>query len=85
MTAPSVTVYTRPACYPCDATKNQLTKFAIPFTEVPIADAPEIAATAREAGWSSAPIVFADTDHTGPLMWGGYRPDRIARLVAPCE
>lgn len=85
MSARVVTVYTKPGCKPCEATKRDLAKLAVSFTEVPIDSDPGIAAAAAELGLSSAPIVCADTEWTGPLMWAGYRPDHIAKLVHPCE
>ena len=43
------------------------------------------AAAARDLGITEAPIVCASTEHRGEEMWGGYRPDRISKLVHPVE
>lgn len=83
MTAQVVTVYTRPGCQPCAATKRDLRRLAIPFTEEPITEGQ--AEAARYLGITEAPIVCASTEHRGEEMWGGYRPDRISRLVYPVE
>lgn len=72
----TVTVYTKPLCPQCNATKKHLTKLGIEVNELPIDEAVLLRATA--AGILSAPIVEA----IGHAPWGGYRPDRIDALVA---
>ncbi len=85
MTAQVVTVYTKPDCPQCDATIKHLTSRAIPHTTVPIADAPTVAQAAQAQGWKSAPIVTVTLRGETLDMWGGYRPDRLSRLVHPVE
>lgn len=75
-----VTVYTRPACPGCNATKKHLDRLDIPFTEQPITDADEqLAAAFAELGCGTAPVVCASVDGQ-ELTWDGYRPDRINAL-----
>lgn len=77
----AVTVYTKPGCIQCEATKKALKKNGVPYT---IRDV-TVDAAARDAvmklGYSAAPVVVtADGDH-----WAGFRPDRlkaIARVAA---
>lgn len=74
----TVTVYSQPHCRGCDATKRQLTKRGIPFTEVPIDD--DVRLAADELNLTSAPIVCVSVD--GVESWFcGFRPDRIDEIA----
>jgi len=73
----TATVYTKPNCPQCTATKKHLTKLGIEVNELPIDEAVLLRASA--AGILSAPIVEA----IGFAPWGGYRPDKLDALVGP--
>lgn len=75
----TVTVYTKPACPACDTTKRHLGKLGIPFSTAPIT--PEVIDHLDASDITSAPIVHVERGLSDE-MWGGYRPDRIERLVA---
>ncbi|WAA19772.1 NrdH-like glutaredoxin [Mycobacterium phage Shweta] len=75
-----VTVYTKPACPQCNATKKALGKLGLVYTEVAIDD--QALAAAVELGITSAPIVCANVDGVEVEPWGGFRPDRIKALKA---
>ena len=79
MSAPVVTVYTKPACPQCNATKKALAKFGLEYTEAPIDD--QVLDAAMELDIASAPIVCASVDGVEVEPWGGYRPDRIQALA----
>lgn len=72
----TVTVYTKPSCGGCIATKKHLTKLGIGYDELPMDDAVRLRATA--AGILAAPVVEAE----GFAPWGGYRPDMLDSLIA---
>ncbi|OBK04735.1 hypothetical protein A5746_10260 [Mycolicibacterium conceptionense] len=74
----TVTVYTKPVCPQCDATKKALDKLNITYSTVAIDD--EILAAAAELGIASAPIVCVNVDGVEIEPWGGFRPDRINQL-----
>ncbi|KIU17931.1 glutaredoxin family protein [Mycolicibacterium llatzerense] len=74
-----VTVYTKPACPACDATKRRLKKLGIEFHEAQILDG-EYAEALAELGITQAPVVCASVDGD-EQTWGGYRPDRIDALA----
>ncbi|MGW6376242.1 glutaredoxin domain-containing protein [Rhodococcus sp. NPDC055112] len=76
----AVTVYTKPNCMPCQATKRHLKKLGIPFAEVNLADTPEAADTVRALGYIGAPVVTVDLDD-GQDHWYGYKPDTIDALA----
>lgn len=69
----TVTVYTKPACGGCIATKKHLDKLGIPYA---VGSMDDIRDLAIEQGILAAPVVEVDGQ-----LWGGYRPDRIAALV----
>ncbi|MEE8736973.1 glutaredoxin-like protein NrdH [Bifidobacterium subtile] len=74
-----VTVYTKPDCVQCDATKRTLNKYEIPFTEIDLTADMDVLDRLKAAGWMRAPIVeTADGE-----MWSGFRPDRIRDLASP--
>ncbi len=72
----TVTVYTKPDCPQCTATKKALKKHGVEFDELPIDD--DVLNRAQLAGITSAPIVEA----IGHAPWGGFRPDKIKSLAA---
>jgi glutaredoxin-like protein NrdH len=73
----SITVYTKPACPQCDATKRHLTRSGTPFEAVDLSQDPGAIDTVRELGYSSAPVVVA-----GDVHFSGFRPDALNRLGA---
>ena len=72
----NVTLYTKPACPSCTATKRALDKLDLPYALVDISED----ATARDLllglGYRQAPVVIAGDHH-----WAGYRPDRLKALA----
>lgn len=72
----TVTVYAKPACVQCEATKKALTKSGVPYTVVDITKDDAARERVMELGYNSAPIVIAGSEH-----WSGFRPDRIKNLA----
>ena len=68
----SITVYTKPSCVQCNATKRALDKAGLAYNEVDLTQDAEALEAVKSLGYQSAPVVFADGDH-----WAGFRPDRI--------
>ena len=75
----AVTVYTKPDCVQCDATKRALNKHDIPFIEINLSDNMEVLDRLKAAGWMRAPIV----ETADGQMWSGFRPDKIRDLASP--
>ena len=67
-----ITIYSKPNCPQCAATKRAFDRLGAPYTVVDITTDPVELATLQEAGFRQAPVVFVDSD-----FWTGYRPDRI--------
>lgn len=72
----SVTLYTKPSCPQCTATKLVLDKHEIPFKTVDLTKDPDAMEFVKSLGHSSAPVVHAGEDN----HWSGFRPDRIKEL-----
>jgi glutaredoxin-like protein NrdH len=73
----SITVYSKPACVQCEATKRALDKKGLRYDVVDVTEDPEALALVRELGYLQAPVVVADETH-----WSGFRPDQITALAA---
>ncbi|WP_206499199.1 glutaredoxin-like protein NrdH [Rhodococcus sp. KRD175] len=75
----SITVYTKPNCGQCDATKRRLDKHGLDYQTIDITQDD----TARhfvtcELGYLQAPVVVVD----GGEHWSGFRIDALDRLAA---
>lgn len=68
----NVTVYTKPACVQCTATKKALDRIGVTYELVDITEDPTARDFVMSLGYTSAPVVVAGADH-----WSGFRPDRI--------
>lgn len=73
----AITVYSKPLCVQCDATKRAFTKAGIAFDIVDITEDAEALAHVKSLGYVQAPVVIAGDDH-----WSGFRPDKIKAIAA---
>lgn len=72
----SITVYTRPACGPCRATRSALDKQGIRYEVVDISTDADARDYVMSLGHLQAPVVVANGEH-----WSGFRLDRIKALA----
>jgi glutaredoxin-like protein NrdH len=72
-----VTVYTKPSCVQCDATKRMMDKLKIEYTTIDITVDTEAFDMIVAKGFKSAPVVITDDD-----SWAGFNPDKISELAA---
>lgn len=73
-----ITVYTKPRCVQCDATKRYLDAKGLEYKTVDISIDTDALNTLIEKGFKAAPVV----DYHGE-WWAGFQPDRIdQKLVA---
>lgn len=72
---PTITVYSKPNCQQCTATKSYLNSRGLPFVEADILE-PENLALVQSLGHQQAPVVI-DGEHS----WAGFRPDKIDAAV----
>ncbi len=71
----SITVYTRPACGPCLATKRALDKLGLDYDVVDISVDDEARDYVMALGYLQAPVVVVGDEH-----WSGFRPERIKNI-----
>lgn len=72
----TVTVYTKPQCVQCDATKRALSSSRVEYETVDITEDPDALATVKALRYAQAPVVVTNEDH-----WSGFRPDKIKALA----
>lgn len=73
----TITVYSKPLCVQCDATKRALSKAGVTYEDVDITKDAEALAHVKALGYAQAPVVVTDAGH-----WSGFRPDKIKGLAA---
>jgi len=71
----SITLYTKPACVQCNATKKALDRAGLEYDMVDISMDDESRDYVMALGYVQAPVVEANGEH-----WSGFRPDRIKSL-----
>ena len=71
-----ITVYTKPSCVQCNATKRALAKAGLSYEEIDLTKDEDALAKVVSLGYQEAPILFVDDNH-----WGGFRPDKIKALA----
>jgi glutaredoxin-like protein NrdH len=74
--AKMITVYTKPSCVQCDATKRMMDKLKISYLTVDITTDTEAFEMLMSKGFKSAPVVITDTE-----AWSGFNPDKISELA----
>lgn len=75
----NVTIYTKPNCQPCRATKRTLDRIGVEYDELPADEHTDVLAP---LGHLVAPVVVV-TDPTGAVVdsWGGFSPDKCRGLA----
>lgn len=71
----SITVYTKPQCVQCNATKRALDKQGLAYSLVDISVDPKALEYVKSLGFAQAPVVVTDND-----AWCGFRPDKVKSL-----
>lgn len=78
MTTPTeITLYTRPGCQPCKATKRKLDALGATYRVIDVTEHPDAADYVRSLGYNGVPVVVAGEDH-----WHGFSPDKLEWAVA---
>ena len=72
----TITLYTKPACVQCNATKKALDRAGLDYTTVDVTVDDEARDYVMALGYVQAPVVEANGEH-----WSGFRPDKIAELA----
>jgi glutaredoxin-like protein NrdH len=71
-----ITVYTKPSCVQCDATKRMMDKLGIEYSTVDITVDTDAFDMVVAKGFKSAPVVITEND-----AWAGFNPDKISGLA----
>lgn len=72
-----ITVYSKPACPQCDATKRHLTTKGVPHQVIDVSQDASAMATVRGLGYSTVPVVVSGGTH-----FKGFRPDMLDVMVS---
>jgi glutaredoxin-like protein NrdH len=72
----AITVYTKPSCVQCDATKRTLDKLGLEYTAIDATQDEAVYNMLVEKGFKAMPVVDADGE-----WWSGFNPDKINGLV----
>lgn len=72
----SVTVYAKPACVQCTATKRKLDQLGVEYDTIDLLTTEGALEKVRALGFQQAPIVITDSD-----SWSGYQPERLSNLA----
>lgn len=73
----SITLYSKPSCVQCEATKRSFVKQGIAFVEIDLTQDPTALEHVKGLGFKQAPVVVAGED-----AWCGFRPDKIKGVAA---
>jgi glutaredoxin-like protein NrdH len=78
----TITVYSKPRCVQCDATKRWLDKRSIQYTLIDITESPADAEAVKALGFQQAPVVIVSTgDPETDLMWSGFEINNLNKYV----
>ena len=72
----TITVFTKPQCQQCEATKRRLRDRGIAFETVDLSQNPATLTELVQAGYRQAPVVI-----TPDATWSGYRSDLIDEIA----
>ncbi|QCB29105.1 Glutaredoxin-like protein NrdH [Corynebacterium endometrii] len=75
--AMSITLYTKPACPQCVATKRAFDRSGVEYSTVDVSMDDDARDYVMSLGYVALPVVEAEGNH-----WSGFRPDRIKELVS---
>lgn len=71
------TVYTKPACVQCDATKRLMDSLGINYETVDITQDEAAYTKIVNMGYQAVPVVITESG-----AWAGFQPDKISTLAA---
>ncbi|MDO5728447.1 MAG: glutaredoxin-like protein NrdH [Actinomycetaceae bacterium] len=72
----TITVYSKPMCVQCDATKRALDKQGLSYEIIDMSVDAEALDYVKSLGYVQAPVVMVGDQH-----WSGYRPDLIKKVA----
>ena len=82
---PVITVYTKPSCVQCDATKKYLTERNTRFETVDLSTNELALAAVKDLGYMQAPVVFVRYPRGSESHWSGFQPSRLDGYIATAK
>lgn len=79
-----ITVYTKPACVQCNATKRHLDKSGVAYSLIDISQDAEAFEYVQSLGHMAAPVVVANIRGV-QTDWSGFNPDMLNEAIASIE
>ena len=77
-----VTLYTKPNCQPCKATKRWLDKNDVVYTVKDVTQDPADLAAVKELGYDGVPVTIVHLgDNETELHWHGFHPDNLKKYT----
>lgn len=74
----NITVYSKPDCVQCRATKRAFDDLDLPYEVVDVSVDEQARQRLAALGYLAVPVVIC---RSPAQQWSGYRPDRITRLA----
>lgn len=71
-----VTLYSKPNCVQCTATKRWLDKAEVEYEVQNLLESPEALEKFKALGFAQAPIVVTDQE-----TWAGFQPEKLGDLL----
>ena len=79
-----ITVYTKPACVQCNATKRHLDKSGVAYDLIDISQDDAALEHVKSLGHRGAPVVVANIRGV-TTDWSGFNPDMLNEYIASIE
>ena len=80
----TVTVYTKPGCQPCRATKRWLDNRSVEYQTVDVTTSPADLEAIKALGYEGVPVVIVSGRTPElDLHWHGFIPDLLAKYALP--
>ena len=78
-----ITVYTKPSCQPCMATKRWLDKRGIEYQTADVTTSPGDLEAIKALGYEGVPVVIVSNgDAETDLHWHGFHPGNLTKYTA---
>jgi len=78
----TITLYSKPGCQPCRATKRWLDNRSVDYQTVDVSTSPDDLAAIKALGYEGVPVVIVSgrTPETD-LHWQGFHPDNLSKYT----
>ena len=78
----TITVYTKPNCQPCRATKRWLDKRGIEYRTVDVTTSPDDLAAIKALDYEGVPVtIVSKGDPETDIHWHGFHPEYLTKYA----